>query len=54
MMGETEGWMGDRFVGEVTLSEDRLRESDVEDRLSTIADSPAEACEDDCACCCCC
>ena len=37
VMGDTEGWTGDRLVGEVTVREDKLRER--EDLLSTIAES---------------
>ena len=39
VIGDTEGWTGDRLVGEVTVKEDRLRDREVEDLLSTIAES---------------
>ena len=39
VIGETEGWMGDKLVGEVTVREERLRESEVEDLLSTMEES---------------
>ena len=39
VMGETEGWMGERLVGEVTVRDERLRDREVEDLLSTMAGS---------------
>ena len=46
--GETDGCMGDRLVGEVTDKDDKLRESEVEDLLSTMVESVKEDCEDCC------
>ena len=48
VIGETEGCIGDKLVGEVTLREDRLSESDVEDLLSTMAESLSADWDDCC------
>ena len=39
VMGDTDGCIGDRLVGEATVRLDRLRERDVEERWSTMVGS---------------
>lgn len=46
VIGETEGCIGDRLVGEVTLKEDKFSESEVEDLPSTMEELLSEDCED--------
>ena len=46
VIGDTEGWTGDRLVGEVTVREERLR--DKEDLVSTIGESFMLDCCEDC------
>ena len=46
VIGDTEGCIGDRLVGEVTEREERLSESEVEDLLSTMVESFMDGCED--------
>jgi len=36
VIGETEGCIGDKLVGDVTVKEERLSEREVEDLLSTM------------------
>ena len=51
VIGDTEGWTGDRLVGEVTVREERLREREVDDLVSTMAESVKldwEDCWEDC------
>ena len=51
VIGDTEGWTGDRLVGEVTVREERLREREVDDLVSTMAESLRldwEDCWEDC------
>ncbi len=49
VIGDTEGCIGDRLVGEVTESEERVRES--EDLLSTMVASCMHCWEVFCCCC---
>ena len=53
VMGDTEGCIGDRLVGDVTESEERLSERLVEDLLSTMAESFMEVEEELFWVCCC-
>lgn len=46
VIGDTEGCIGDKLVGEVTLKEDKLSEREVEDLLSTIDESLSVDCDD--------
>lgn len=39
VMGDTDGCIGDRLVGEVTVKLDRLSEREVDERWSTMLDS---------------
>lgn len=39
VMGDTDGFIGDRLVGEVTLKPDRLSDNEVDCLESTILDS---------------
>ena len=52
MIGDTEGCIGDRLVGEVTEREERVSDKDVDDLPSTIAESLMLDCEEGWELCC--